>query len=459
VASKQAVKVLLVCDHKWRDLPALVVIKHHLTAMRHRVLIASAKEFEPLLSVFQPDSVVLNHFWDRRYRALALRLRQAGIGIVVLPTEGSGSTDLWGPMIFGEFTDYSLVDYQLCWNAEWANGIAQYSRLPREKLDVVGCPRFDFAVAPLVNTCMTRVELCQRLGLDPSRPVITFASNFAVAKLAYAGGREREFFEKQSWEIGFTQSVARLGYSTDQLIAVYKASLDKFMDAFCAAARAFPNCQFVYKPHPNNDVSYIEHRLNGSAPGNCSITAGCYIADVLRGSDVLINSNCTTSIEAWIQGVPVVDAQLEPDPITGRADIAACNWVASDTAEVIAGITRGLQTKEVDRALANARGAFIGRWFHVVDGQRCLTAANSLDGFLRLWGRRRKFYAVSHGGGVRHVGRSAARWLLGLPNGQKFAALVQGRKWEGSNGGVVDKVVTRGDVRAMERHLKPVLAS
>ena len=37
-------KLLLLCDHKWRDLPNLVVLKYYLNLLGHHVIICSTKD-------------------------------------------------------------------------------------------------------------------------------------------------------------------------------------------------------------------------------------------------------------------------------------------------------------------------------------------------------------------------------------------------------------------------------
>ena len=173
---RRPMRVLLACDHKWRDLQSLVVIKLYLHQLGHTVSIVSPKEMETLIAVLQPDLVLLNHFWDERYQHLATKLRSFGIAVGVLPTEGAIPTSIWGPMVFGKFSDYSLLDLYLSWNEITANGIAEAGKLSEEKIKVVGCPRFDFTVPPLLQSCMSRGEFCSRLGLDPKRPVVAWAS-------------------------------------------------------------------------------------------------------------------------------------------------------------------------------------------------------------------------------------------------------------------------------------------
>lgn len=452
-------RILFTCDQKWRDLPALVAIKYFLEQRGHRAIIVPSKEFEALVPLFQPNAVVLNHFWDRRYCDLSVRLRAAGIAVIVLPTEGSAPTSgFWASMIFGAYSDYSLIDYQLCWNAAWADGIAAYGSMPREKLDIVGCPRFDFSVPPLVETAMTRERFCAAMSLNPARSVVTWASRFAQAKMAYAKPEQRAAFDAISTEIGTKQSYQRVGHSLDDVIMVHKTLLDRFIDAFGYAARELPDCQFVFKPHPNDDIDYIQKRLNDVAPQSVKIAVGVYISDVLRGSDILVNNSCNTSIEAWVHGIPVIDAQLYDDPVTGRPDIAAGNWVATRPEDILQLIGRGLADRNVSPEIKAARQEFITTWFHRIDGKRCEAAAASLDRFLRTRSPRKRFYSLKNGGGAMHVARQALAWLMDVPGGTAIREALHRRERNRIRGGVFDKVITRSDVRAAQARIVPMLA-
>lgn len=450
-------RIVIACDQKWRDLPSLVVIKHHLHELGHRVFIHSTKIFESLLPIIQPDCVVLNNFWDIRYQKLAEKLRERGIAVVVLPTEGATSTHLWGPLVFGEFSNYSLIDYQMCWNAPTANGIAEFGSMPPEKLDVIGCPRFDFSVAPMKESCMTREQLCELLELDPSRPIVTWASRFALAKMSYASSEARKAFDRQLGRIGIAQCLNRRGYAVQDHIDNHIGSLEKFLDAFGLVAEARPDVQFLFKPHPNDDVNYIEKRLP-SRP-NVRLAVGVYIGDVLRGSDVLVNADCSTSIEAWVHGIPVIDAQLRTDHIAGRPDISAGNWVATEADEVLALVDRGLTDPAVSPDLISARDQFIKIWYGNIDGRRCEAAARSLHGFLANFGNQRKLYPVAYGGGVKHVVKNGVGWILDVPGGTSLRDLRKSRLHIRSVRGVYDKVISRRDVRKIEKQLSPLIAS
>jgi len=448
-----SMKILFACDQKWRDLPSLVVIRHHLQLRGHRVFILPTKNFEALLPLIQPDCVVLNAFWDRRYCRLAEQLRAAGIAVAVLPTEGATPTHLWGPMVFGEFSDFSLIDYLMCWNHTTAEGIVEHGTMAREKIDVVGCPRMDFAVPPLVNSCRTRADVCAMLGLDPARPIVTWASRFALAHIENASAERKAAFYATLSEIGYTQCVERLGYKVEEHVLIYAVALQKFVEAFIAVSRARPELQFVFKPHPNDNVATIREQLSNGGLADPKIAVGVYIGDTLRATDVLVNSDCNTSIEAWIHGVPVVEAQLHHDYIASRPDIAAGNWKAETSDAVITLIDRALEFPSVSPEMKRVRADFIARWFGELDGRRGEQVAISLNRFLAARGGRRKFYPFAPAGGMKNAVKSGVTWMRGKRVRNPFRRGSQTAR----AAGVYDKVISRKDVIEMGERLKPYL--
>lgn len=447
--------VVLACDQKWRDLPSLVVIKRRLESFGHRVRIVSTKELEPLIAVLQPNLVLLNHFWDHRYQRLAKRLRSYGIAVGVLPTEGAIPTDIWGPMVFGEFTDYSLLDFYLSWNEATALGIGEAGRLSKDKIKVVGCPRFDFVVDPLIKSCMTKAEFCDRFGFEIGRPIVTWASRFSLAKLSYASTDALKFFEREAKEIGYWQSIESKGDSVESLISVFKDALDAFLHAFTEIAKRMPEIQFVFKPHPNDDVEYIKRHIEKVALPNIQLSLGAYIADFIRASDILINSDCSTSVEAWVLNVPVIDAQLVTDNISGRPDIQAGNFVARTVDDIERLILRLLVDRSIEKNMQIERDAFVEKWFGKIDGRRCESAADSINHFLGLIRQSdKRWYPFAIAGGFRRVLTAAFTFYGKVPAGTSVRDALLGRRRSDLRNGIFDKVITQLDVNVTETKLR-----
>ena len=136
-------RIHLLCDHKWRDLPNLTVIKLELEALGHRVLLSTTKDAVPMMQAFRPDCVVFNHLFGRFYAELSANLRDAGVCVVMLPTEGAMRPEFVG-IAAGEFADFSACQLFLNWSEPAARLLRQRWRADESAAPVVGCTRFDF---------------------------------------------------------------------------------------------------------------------------------------------------------------------------------------------------------------------------------------------------------------------------------------------------------------------------
>lgn len=451
--------IYFLCDQKWRDLPSLTLIKMYLERMKYRVTIVSTKEAESLLWVFRPDCVVFNHMWDKRNVRLAHRLHAANVRVIVLPTEGATPTEIWGPMVSGEFSDYSAVDLYLSWNQATVEAILAAGTLPIDRLRVIGCPRLDFSVAPFKQSEMTRDQLCRHIGIYKERPIVAFASRFALARLACADEETVASFEKTVQEVGYAQCIERVGHRVRDVIKLQKEGLDSFLSALAHAASHLRDVQFLFKPHPNDDVKYTQSVLKKIGRPNTHLCVGFYIGSVLRASDVLVNSDCNTSVEGWINHMPVIDSQIFPDHTTapdGRPDIQECNWVGRSEEEVVTLINQGLGNYTISDKKRSLRNSFLERWFHKVDGRRCRTAADEIHSFLADKPIRGNRLTMENAGGRRNVVRSTTAYLLGVPAGVKLKEAFKHRQPNSINesNGVFDKVITRRDVSAMQKKLR-----
>jgi len=65
-------------------------------------------------------------------------------------------------------------DHTTCWSDQIKDWLVQYRAFNPEEIEVIGAAAFDAYLAP--EGVWSRQELCQKLGLDPARPLIVFAT-------------------------------------------------------------------------------------------------------------------------------------------------------------------------------------------------------------------------------------------------------------------------------------------
>ena len=185
------------------------------------------------------------------------------------------------PFSWDNLTNRGLVriapDRMLAWNDIQKHEAVTYHDVPADRIVVTGAPRFDdfFEMRP---SC-TREELCQRAGLDPSRPFLLYlcSSRFVAPH-----------------EATFVQTWAR---------AVREAA-----DPRVAA------CGILVRPHPANAESWAGVDFDGIAnaavwPEPAKVQADPALYDALFYSAAVTGLNTSAMIEAGILGKPVYTIQ------------------------------------------------------------------------------------------------------------------------------------------------------
>ncbi|MES2808157.1 MAG: surface carbohydrate biosynthesis protein [Bacteroidota bacterium] len=67
----------------------------------------------------------------------------------------------------------------------------------------------------------------------------------------------------------------------------------------------FPQKNFIYRPHPSENHSYYKHIFNGVK--NIHVVHDGPVAPWIIGAEAVIHDGCTTAIEAFIAGKPVIN--------------------------------------------------------------------------------------------------------------------------------------------------------
>ncbi len=117
-----------------------------------------------VLREFRPAVVVNTHPSQLYGRRLVAAARRTGI-----PTLGNLMSwdNVWKGL-------RARPDILTCWSENNRREICELAGYRPEQVQVIGAPAFDAYFAP--ESQWSRTELCRRLGLDPDRPVLLFAT-------------------------------------------------------------------------------------------------------------------------------------------------------------------------------------------------------------------------------------------------------------------------------------------
>jgi len=373
-------RIQLLCDHKWRDLPNLCAIKLALDRLGHTVLISATKGAQAHTAAFKPDVVVFNHLHSETYRTFSRILKENGRTVVVLPTEGAMRPE-YEPIGAGEFSDYSHVDLFLTWSNKSSDEVRRRWGSSGTEVRGIGCTRFDFHHPRFYEAVPTREVFCTKWGLDPSRPVVTWATAYGYAHLNGNAPQSRlAQFEREAIEIGMKECLRRIGIDLIELPKIFSEGRDVASEALFETAEALPDVQFVIKPHPVEDLSYYRRRIADTGLHNVSFCPQDYIWSILRASDVHLHRQCTTAVEAWMWGKPTIEMGMDKHPALAWPEREAGSDIAEDAKSLVELVRYRLATP-VDSKLHAYRTNYIHTWFGAADGHRCEAAAQAIHQF------------------------------------------------------------------------------
>ena len=195
MSSSRSNTIVINIDHKWRDLAANVYAKLLLERLGYRVILIRNNRFDQYYcDVFNPCAIVMVHLYQRDYAALARRLRDRGILIILMPNEGIPALPKLTDLVAGKTSDLSAVDLHFAWGDALRCALAE--NLPEQNICVSGSPRFDFYFPHLERALPDYRQLRERYGLDSRKRTITWATNFTHAQFY----RRNQKFLRDDWK-------------------------------------------------------------------------------------------------------------------------------------------------------------------------------------------------------------------------------------------------------------------
>jgi surface carbohydrate biosynthesis protein len=367
--------ILLVADHKWRDLPAMALLKVILEDTYALPAIAVGYEaVGACLRYWRPRAVVMTTLIGPREQRLAQSARAIGASVIVIPTEGIPGSRLAMMGMFRDPKNWEACDLYLPWGPVMGEFAVSEGYLPKNKVRVAGSGRFDFYQPPLRRCLHSRQAFNTQHGLRPDAPMVTWATTFVIA--SFVDNQKQLRFNEQDFKgrgLGRIPGFADLPELARQQHAA-QALVIEWIRKTCVR---FPQVEFVVKPHPYESFAPYERlaaccRADGI--GNLHLSTHDYIWDLLNHTALHIHSGSTTGMEAWMVGVPTVN--LMP---AGYARFRGAEGGALSEAELLddnqedcdmlaARVEFYARGGAVATELVGKRRQFLERWFYRLDG-------------------------------------------------------------------------------------------
>jgi surface carbohydrate biosynthesis protein len=381
--SPKPADIVLIVDQKWRDLPGMVALATWLEdGFGCSTDVIPYSKWQESLLRHKPQAMALTHMNGSRSRAIADLAQRMGTRVVVIQTEGRPNNSELMEYAVGHGADVRGVDLWFAWSETVRDYMIAGDILPPEKIVVGGVHRFDFYRPVLNQLLMRRVDFARKYGLDPGKPIISWATNFTCTKFH---NRNQDFVLRDWRDLGLLKSpsyadpleFAKLDYDArEQTLAIIRELL-----------RVRPEIQLALKPHPTEEhdryIGYIND-CRAEFGHRVAFIAGEYIFDVLNAADAHIHRMCTTGVEAWLLNVPSIDLHLADyhgwslQHAGAATEAVGGNDLVRDAKGLIERIDYYLNGGQATAAQCQAREDYIRRWLYKVDGFRCRAHAEAI---------------------------------------------------------------------------------
>jgi len=365
--------ILVVADHKWRDLPGMALLKTILEdKYQLPTLVIGYGAVGACLRYFRPRALVLTTLISPREQDFARAAHAIGAAVITIPAD-PGSTESMKALLRSPEV-WEVCDLYLAWGAAMAKLVVEDGYVPKDKVTVTGSGRFDFYQPPLRDYLLSREALCARYSLRSNCPIITCGTTFVLA--SYLEDEKRLRFNEKDFE---RRGLAHLpGFANVYNLAEKdKAAQDLVLDWIRQTCVNFPDAEFIVKPHPYESFAPYKQlwqacRRDGIT--NLHLAASDYIWDLLNNAVVHVHTGSTTGLEAWLMHVPTVNlqpsgyARFKSARDGKRLELDSLEDVQEDAKTLHERINFYLGGGQIEPALALKRKNFLEQWFYRLDG-------------------------------------------------------------------------------------------
>lgn len=449
------IDIVLVVDHKWRDLPGLVFLAHVLEQNYGlSVRLVPYNLWQKSLILDRPELLCVSVLYGKRGEEIIRVCREIGTKLVVIMTEGRPNNMEALKYSTGGGSNSKYADFWIAWSHTVKDFMLSEGVLPPEKIEVLGSLRFDIYSPPYNSIIMERGDFANKYALNPEKPIISWATNFTNAKF-YKGNED--FLIKNWNDLGLTRFEA---YSNPRKSAKLDYETRKTSSRIIKKLlSANEEIQIAVKPHPAEDHKFYLNFVkdcNSEFGGRVAFIGFDYIWNLLNAADIHLHRLCTTGVEAWFLDVPSIELHIKDYmpwslELEGAAyDAAKGNDSAGNFAELNDLVRFYLKGGQVSQEKLKYRGEYIEKWLYKVDGNRivehaaCLSKLIDNPSDIKCPSVSRENFGIYAKAAFNFILGSNPRKRLTFWNKEKNIDSI----------GQVDKIISNNDVRRWKDKIK-----
>lgn len=345
-----------------RDLDGMVLLGGLLARKGTEVFLVPMYQQAFEVAALLPDLVLVNYLRPNNHK-LVKAYSECGILIGVLDTEGGMFNDVEEELTnLVARSEPSNVDLYCLWGRCQYDSFIRGGILPKEKLYLTGCPRYDFCADPWKSALAD-------VGLE-NNPLILVNTRFSLIFPRFQRGLKDEI--NIMLKLGFTNSY--ISEYARQCFLVWAEMINVVADL----AKAFFKAVFVVRPHPFEDRKIYE-QIFKDIPNIRVIQEGT-VLPWINSSLLLIQRDCSTAIEASFLDVPLVSLEWIDAPMLNNKAIFGVSHHAKSKKELSDIVGRTLQGNPVGPTseMKRQREQIVKDWFYAIDGKSSERVANAI---------------------------------------------------------------------------------
>jgi surface carbohydrate biosynthesis protein len=424
-------RICLIVDNPLRDLEGLALVGWHLAMAGHEVYLVPMYDQASEVFALQPDVVVVNYARSTNRVRMATYAR-AGIFVCVLDTEGGvvDSLEDYASSVLRNGTS-ELIDLMLVWGPLQREAFIRFSGIPKDRIELVGCPRMDFCSPPWV-------EALPQLD-DIDKPMVLINTNFSLINPRFSRNVRAEL--ATTLAAGFSNW--NKGY-IDRLASETSTAMQGVIAASGEIARRMPDIHFVLRPHPFEDPTLYERTLERLP--NLEVRLQGSVITWINRSEAVLHLNCGTAIETVLMNKPAISLEwLNTEALIANAPFPRQISHHASSIDDVADFLRWGKPS----ASANGGGAeklrMVKDWFENGDGQAAKRASDAIGRRAQL---RPIHASTRYCRRMQLIGGRIERPLLGMID--SFAKSVFGRGYPSIRNALYSTSVTGRARRAKD---------
>lgn len=382
-------KILIVVDHKHRDLASLSHIGYHLEKRGFEVSYCAVWKETHKIKNFCPDVVVLPKPIYRNYSVAEWRLSKKRI--VVVDVEGNLQSKNFGFLAPKIYPDLYFYWNDIFFKKQQDHFTRYQNHLSGEipKMMILGCPRIDFHHESFKKYFEPKDKILSRLKLSNKKKIITISTVSGNADMSL---KDRELMQSKL-------NLRNTNPYNFHMQANNCLKLREITIELIKELATSKNLQIVIKPHPNENPEFWEKSIKKNNFNFVRIMKGEPIESLLNISDVHISHNvCTTTFEAMLRGIPALEIQTKSSKSLYAKKDLDLPLYSSDSSNKLARKTfEILDDYKNHSTLSSKKGEiFCKKYYGDFDGKRCETYAEKIAVFSQMPFREINFLEKFH---------------------------------------------------------------